>query len=107
VIRYVALLAAASPIAAQAEPINLKCELNDRGTIVPMEVALDEQAASASYYWPKTDTSAKDPANFLPAKVLFSSFTIDRTTLAITREPILDIPAISGQCQVLKLERAF
>lgn len=92
---------------AIAAPVNLKCEFDDRGKALPMELALDEDAATASFYWPMTGTAVKERANFLPNQVLFSSFTIDRASLQITRAEISGIPSITGQCAIVEIKRAF
>ncbi|WP_138984501.1 hypothetical protein [Sphingobium yanoikuyae] len=106
-IRYIVVAAALWPSSAIAKPITLKCELDDRGSPLVMDVALDEDAGTASYISARNNMPVKRSAIFLPSTVSFAAFTIDRTSLAITREPISDIPSISGTCSVVEIKRAF
>ena len=107
-------MAMMAPAVAAAEPVMLKCTLDNQGTAQPVDVQLNETEGTGSWYWVNTKRSAKSAARFTPANVTFGPFTIDRRTLAIVRENdsimVRDgaIPATtSGTCAIDKTERAF
>lgn len=107
------LMLVASPAAA-AEPVDLECVLNEAEGPNPLSLTLNEAAGSASYYWRNTDTKVKKSAVFLADRVTFDSFTVDRSTLKITRQnsgtmiTVLKMPPTTeGQCKIVKVDRAF
>lgn len=113
-IRYAALAMLLTPVAAMAAPVALQCTLDDRGKPVAMNLQLNEEAGTASWYWPGNGMSSKQSAIFTPVNVSFGHFQLDRSTMVIVREndaimvSQLNMPTTtSGKCAIDTAKRAF
>lgn len=102
------------PSAANAAPVYLKCQLDlgaeagDRGDLAaksPMDVTLNEEAGTVTYYFPDNNRAFTVRGVFRADKVTFNGFTIDRTNLEFIRDTLGDLSY--GKCWFAEVKRAF
>jgi hypothetical protein len=102
------------PSAGLASPTYLKCQLDkDIGKASPWEVTLHEEAGRVTYSFPDLGLRFTVQGTFTADKVMFQSFTVDRTNFAFQRDlshvqapgraPIID----KGRCYLAQAKRAF
>jgi len=109
--RVVGIALALMPVASEAAPVYLTCQLpygSGKSEMHEMDITLNEDAGTVTFILPKFNLSYTVPGVFTADKVTFhdnkelgatTDYTIDRTNLAL-RESILPesaMPAIMAQ----------
>lgn len=78
-------------------PATLTCTLDLDGRPAVLTLRLDEAHGGVRYAWPATAPAVTARAVFTQDQVMFDSFTLDRTSLAIARDGDAVTAALGAQ----------
>lgn len=81
-------------------PMSLACTIDNDGQKVAMTLWLDPAHGAVRYAWPATAPAVTARAIFTREQVLFDSFTLDRTSLAIVHDGDAITAALGAQPRV-------